>query len=168
MPISCRVIWQLRCVASAIIIFFLDSRKLHPPKSAFCEFRWVSKILVIPDSYKRCTPWLELKIYCEISSLLSSRHAPWKQPALSSLHNLINMPFFMPFHIWKRNRLLIHLWMRLRTRVPVYQWRIASSSLYVDTVCPIKILMKWGALYCVSWSVFLRLAIRKGMLRQGL
>jgi hypothetical protein len=40
--------------------FFLDSRKPHPPESALCGPRWVSKTPAVPGSYKRCTPWLEL------------------------------------------------------------------------------------------------------------
>jgi hypothetical protein len=43
--------------------FFLDSRKFHPSESALCRFRWASKTLTIPDSYKRYMSWLELKIY---------------------------------------------------------------------------------------------------------
>ena len=42
-------------------IFFLDSRKLHPPENALCGPRWASKTPAVPGSYKRCTPWLELE-----------------------------------------------------------------------------------------------------------
>jgi hypothetical protein len=46
------------------IIFFLDSRKPHPPKSTLCGPRWASKTPAVPSSYKRCTPWLELETCC--------------------------------------------------------------------------------------------------------
>ena len=44
--------------------FFLNSRKPHLSKSVLCEPRWASKIMVIPDFYKRCTSWLELETCC--------------------------------------------------------------------------------------------------------
>ena len=43
--------------------FFL-SKKPHPLKSVLCGSRWASKTPAVPDSYKRCTPWLELETYC--------------------------------------------------------------------------------------------------------
>jgi hypothetical protein len=43
---------------------FLDSRKPHFSKSALCGSRWASKTPAVPDSYKRCTPWLELETCC--------------------------------------------------------------------------------------------------------
>jgi hypothetical protein len=44
--------------------FFLDSRKPHPPERALCGSRWGSKTPIVPDFYKRCTPWLELETCC--------------------------------------------------------------------------------------------------------
>jgi hypothetical protein len=47
-----------------IILCFFYSRKPHLSKSALCGSRWASKTSTIPYSYKRCTPWLELKTCC--------------------------------------------------------------------------------------------------------
>jgi hypothetical protein len=44
-----------------IKFFFFYSRKLYFLKNIFCGFRWASKTPAVPDSYKRCTPWLELE-----------------------------------------------------------------------------------------------------------
>lgn len=49
---------------SFMVQFFLDSRKPYPLKSALYWSRWASKTLAIPDSYKKCTPWLKLEICC--------------------------------------------------------------------------------------------------------
>jgi len=48
---------------SSYTLFFY-SRKPHLLESVFCGSRWVSKTPVIPGSYKRCTPWLELETSC--------------------------------------------------------------------------------------------------------
>jgi len=47
-----------------IKLFFLDSRKPHPPESVLCGPRWGSKTPSVPGSYKRCTPWLEFGTCC--------------------------------------------------------------------------------------------------------
>jgi len=60
----CKKGWLFFGVNNDIIyylFFFLDSRKPHPPESALCRPRWASKTLAVPDSYKRCTSWLELE-----------------------------------------------------------------------------------------------------------
>jgi len=41
--------------------FFLNSRKPYPLESVLCGSRWASKTPAVPDSYKKCTPWLELE-----------------------------------------------------------------------------------------------------------
>jgi hypothetical protein len=44
--------------------FFLDLRKSYLSKNAFYGFRWTSKTPTVPNSYKRCTSWLELETCC--------------------------------------------------------------------------------------------------------
>jgi len=41
--------------------FFLDLRKSYLSKNIFYRSRWGSKTLSVPDSYKKCTSWLELE-----------------------------------------------------------------------------------------------------------
>ena len=49
--------------------FFFNLRKLHLLKSVFYGLRWASKIPAVSDSYKRCTPWLELETcYTDLKS----------------------------------------------------------------------------------------------------
>jgi len=43
---------------------FFKIRENPSLKSTFYRSRWASKTLAISDFYKRCTPWLELKVYC--------------------------------------------------------------------------------------------------------
>lgn len=43
------------------IFFFFYSRKPHFLKNLLCEFRWASKTLVVPDSYKKYMFWFELE-----------------------------------------------------------------------------------------------------------
>jgi len=75
--------------------FFFGFEETLSPESVFCRPRWASKTPAVPDSYKRCTPWLELEICCagldsnsrsavQVSSFLPSRYAPWelKTPAV--------------------------------------------------------------------------------------
>jgi hypothetical protein len=47
-----------------MFFFFLDSRKPHSSESVLCGPRWASKNPAVPDSYKRCTSWLELETCC--------------------------------------------------------------------------------------------------------
>jgi len=48
-----------------IKLFFFGFEETSPSrKSALCGPRWGSKTPAIPGSYKRCTPWLELKTCC--------------------------------------------------------------------------------------------------------
>ena len=42
----------------------MDLRKPHPLESALCGSRWAGKTPAVSDSFKRCTPWLELETYC--------------------------------------------------------------------------------------------------------
>jgi len=44
--------------------FFLKLEETPFLKSIFYGFRWASKTPAISGFYKRCTPWLELKVYC--------------------------------------------------------------------------------------------------------
>jgi hypothetical protein len=46
------------------LFFYYYSGKLYFLKNTLCGLRWASKIRVVPDSYKRCTSWLELETYC--------------------------------------------------------------------------------------------------------
>jgi hypothetical protein len=45
-------------------LFFFKFEETPSLKSIFYGFRWASKTLAISGFYKRCTPWLELKVYC--------------------------------------------------------------------------------------------------------
>jgi hypothetical protein len=72
--------------------FFLDSRKPHLPKSAFCETKWVSKTLAVPGSYKRYTPWLELEIYsANLKSFIITPRSLGTLNIYTSTHNLLNL-----------------------------------------------------------------------------
>jgi hypothetical protein len=51
-------------VCKSITFFFFDLRKPHFLESVLCRFRWASKTLTVPGSYKRCTSWLELETCC--------------------------------------------------------------------------------------------------------
>ena len=55
--------WERRITMFVIYIYF-SIRENSILKSVFCGSRWTSKTLVVSGSYKRCTPWLELKICC--------------------------------------------------------------------------------------------------------
>jgi hypothetical protein len=46
------------------VYFFFNSRKPHFSKNTLCGSRWASKTPAVPDSYKRCTLWLELETCC--------------------------------------------------------------------------------------------------------
>jgi len=64
--------------------FFLDSRKSHSLESALCGSKWGSKIPAVPDSYKSCTPLLELETCCaDLKSFTITLH-PLKMNTPSS------------------------------------------------------------------------------------
>jgi hypothetical protein len=49
---------------SLIFLFFWIRGNLTSSESVLCGCRWGNKTPVVPDSYKRCTPWLELETCC--------------------------------------------------------------------------------------------------------
>ena len=53
-----------RVLLSSTCIFFFKFEKTLFLREYILRFRWASKILVALDSYKRCTPWLELETCC--------------------------------------------------------------------------------------------------------
>ena len=59
--------------------FFLDSRKPHLPENTLCGPRWASKTPAVSGSYKKCTPWLELKTcYADLKFFaIKLRHSIW-------------------------------------------------------------------------------------------
>jgi len=81
-------------------LLFLDSRKPHLLESALYELRWASKTLTVPDSYKRCTLWLELE---QISNPLPLRCAQW---GLQDMKVELSVFFFQTENINSQNKLL--------------------------------------------------------------
>jgi hypothetical protein len=57
--------------------FFLDSRKPHPPESALCGPRWVSKTPAVQALTRGARPDSNSKPAVQISNLLPSRYVPW-------------------------------------------------------------------------------------------
>jgi len=92
---------------------FLDSRKPHFSESTLCGSRWTSKTPAVPDSYKRCTPWLELETCCAhlkpfvitlrpLGTMLWNMLPLYNAYKAKSLKNI----FFLTFHnkVIKKNR----------------------------------------------------------------
>jgi hypothetical protein len=64
-----QVIFACWLMYHGMVFFFFNLRKLHLLKSVFYGFRWASKISAVSNSYKRCTPWLELETcYADLKS----------------------------------------------------------------------------------------------------
>jgi hypothetical protein len=51
-------------MVASFILFFWIRGNLTFLKSVLYRLRWGSKTPVVPGSYKRCTPWLELDTCC--------------------------------------------------------------------------------------------------------
>jgi len=72
--------------------FFFEFEKPHPLESVFYGFRRASKTPVIPGSYKRCTPWLELETCCaDLKPYIWNTYV-WNSPCSNVRHKftLIN------------------------------------------------------------------------------
>jgi len=54
--------------------FFFIRGNLTFPESVFCGPRWGSKTPAVPGSYKRCTPWLELKSRVSVNWIKTPYH----------------------------------------------------------------------------------------------
>jgi len=67
--------WNL--IVLNVFIFFY-SRNPRLPENALYEPRWTSKTPVVPGSYRRCTPWLELETCCADLKLFAITPRPWR------------------------------------------------------------------------------------------
>jgi hypothetical protein len=61
---TCIMVLDGLAMLEFFFFFFWIRGNLTSPESALCGLRWGSKTPAVPGSYKRCTPWLELKTCC--------------------------------------------------------------------------------------------------------